>query len=303
MPSDSHKDIYLLPFVCDAGAQLRGTERGPAEAKKRGLQKQIEAHWPLDPESLHARYAKSYGSLPPIGSDDRREVVLKACRDMADSVEKAVHAGALPVTLGGDHSMAMGSIAGFARAKNAQGKIGVIWVDAHADLHTPDTTPSNALHGMPLAALLGLGDEGFCGISGGPPVLKPEHFVYIGLRSTELEEEGRIASMGIQAFRMPDVQRIGVQAAFEKAFDLLKDRVEYLILSIDLDAFDPSDAPAVGSPEPGGLRYHEVAEALKNITRRRHFDMIEIAEYNPTLPGADQTYTVLEAVLKAALGR
>lgn len=307
MLSDHRKTIHLLPFICDAGAQIRGTQGGPVEAQKRGLKQHLEAFgydasWPLDPQLLHGEYTQKYKSLPVIGSPERREIVLQFCRDMSEQVERSMQAGALPVTLGGDHAMAMGSIAGFARATNGHGRIGVIWVDAHADLHTPDTTPSQALHGMPLAALMGLGDHEFCGLGGVRPVLNPQHLAYIGLRSTEPEEETRIRDMGIHTFRMANVERLGVQGAFEKAFELISPQVDYLLLSVDLDAFDPSEAPAVGSPEPDGLAHAEVVQAIAAIAQKRAFDMIEIAEFNPTLPGADETYTVLKNVLKVALG-
>jgi arginase len=307
MLSDHRKTIHLLPFICDAGAQMRGTQDGPVESQKRGLQQHLEAlgydsSWPIDPQLLHDQYAQKYKSLPVIGSVERREIVLQACRDMAAQVERSMQTDALPVTLGGDHAMAMGSIAGFARATKGHGRIGVIWVDAHADLHTPDTTPSQALHGMPLPALMGLGDPEFCEVVGGRPVLNPQHLAYIGLRSTEPEEETRIRDMGIHAFRMTDVERIGVQGVFDRAFELISPQVDYLVLSIDLDAFDPRFTPAVGSPEPDGLDPRPVAEALRTIAQKHPFGMIEIAEFNPTLPGADETYDVLLATLKAALG-
>lgn len=295
------KQISLIPFVCGAGAKKGGTERGPAEVKKRGLHNDLSAAWQTDPEALYLREQEFYKNLPPLGSEERRAAVLKHCREIADGVERAVEAGALPVTIGGDHSMAAGSIAGFARANDAFGRIGVIWIDAHSDIHTPDTTPSKTYHGMPVAALLGLGDKEFATIGGVSPVLRPEHIVYIGLRSTEAAENRRISDLGIHSFTMKEISGADMKKVFAKALKAISKNIDYLILSIDLDAFDPAEAPAVGSPEQGGLHAKEILAALDHLTNLRVPDMVEIVEFNPDLEGAEQTYQLLKDVLATIL--
>ncbi len=300
------KEIRLIPFVCGAGAQISGTERGPAEIKKHGLQSALgstwrKVAWQEDPEVLYEQQRAFYKNLPPLGSAERKQFVLENCRHVAEQVELAVKSGAMPVTLGGDHSIAAGSIAGFARAHDAHGRIGVIWIDAHADLHTMETSPSKTYHGMPLASLLGLGDKDFATIGGENPVLKPEHVVYIGLRSTEAEEDQRIKEMGIKAFSMEDIGVDETNDVFQEALDSISKDVDYLILSIDLDAFDPLDAPAVGSPETGGFNREEVLQALALLTQKRLPDMVEVVEFNPDLPGADKTYALLRDILSVTL--
>ncbi len=300
------KEVRLIPFVCGAGAQQPGTVRGPAEMQKQGLESALasswrQVAWHQDPSKLYEQEIGAHKNLPPLGSVERRAIVLKHGRRIARNVEKVVKSGAMPVTLGGDHSMAAGSIAGFARAKNAHGRIGLIWVDAHGDIHTPDTSLSKAYHGMPVASLLGLGDRDFATIGGEGPVLKPQNVVYIGLRSTENAEDRRISDLGIHAFSMKDISGGDMKEIFHRALKSISKDMDYLVLSIDMDAFDPATAPAVGSPAAGGFQREEMLEALKHLARLRAPDMIEVVEFNPDLEGAQKTYALLEDVLKAAL--
>ncbi|MGB4057039.1 MAG: arginase [Alphaproteobacteria bacterium] len=301
------RQVRLIPFVCGAGAKLAGSERGPVEIKKHGLQAELssawrQVAWQEDPEILYLRERDMMAALPPLGSPERRIVVLDHCRDIADRVEAVVRSGAMPVTLGGDHSMAAGTIAGFARAKNAHGRIGVIWIDAHGDIHTPETSPSKAIHGMPVASLLGIGDKDFSMIGGAVPVLRPEHIAYLGLRSTEPEEDERIRAMGIRAYAMKDISPACTEEVFNQAWEVVTQGTDYFVLSIDLDAFDPEEASSVGSPEPGGFKKAETLAALGKLAAKRMPDMIEIVEFNPAMGDADKTYALLRDILKALLG-
>lgn len=300
------KLISLIPSVFGAGAQIPGTELGPVEMKKHGLERRLgeaglHAAWYRDPEALYQQQQASYEKLPALGTPERSESVLKNCRSIARDVKEATESDLLPVTLGGDHSMAAGTIAGFAQAKKAHGRIGLIWVDAHSDIHTPETSHSQALHGMPVASLLGLGDKKFATIGGAEPVLKPQNVVYIGLRSTEPEENRRISDLGIHAFNMAEISGADMKKVFSKALKAISKDIDYLVLSIDLDAFDPGTAPAVGSPEAQGFKREEILGALRDLSKLRAPDMVEVVEFNPRLAGAEQTYALLEDVLKAAL--
>ncbi len=302
----SIRKISLIPYVCGAGASLSGTEQGPAVIKQHGLEKDLSTAkhlvtWSEDPEKIYEQERGLYKNLPPLGSKERHDFVLRHVRAISTSVEHAVKSGAFPVTIGGDHSMAAGTIAGLARAKNAHGRIGVIWVDAHGDIHTPETSPSKAYHGMPLAALLGFGDKDFASLGGPEPVLRPENIVYMGLRSTEKEENRRISDLGIHAFSMKDITGGDLQKIFLRALKTIAKNIDYLVLSIDLDAFDPSDAPAVGSPEKGGFHRDEMLKALAALTKKRAPDMIEIVEFNPAQGGAEKTYELLRDILKTLL--
>lgn len=303
--SDTRKKIELIPFTCGAGAQRTGCEKGPSFIKQAGLQKDLgetlEVSWQVDPDEDYAREVSSYENLPALGSAERRAFVLEKCIELSHRVEQAVKRNVFPVTIGGDHVMAAGSIAGFARAKKAQGRVGVVWVDAHTDINSWATSPSQAIHGMPIAALLGLmGDDAFSGIGGERPVLKPENLAYVGLRSVDPGEEEILQKLGIKMFRMKNIRQNNVQDVLQQAFDHVSLHSDHIVLSIDMDSFDPRIVSSVGSPEKKGLRRKDVLQALKSL-RTDKLGMIEIAEFNPTRGKPETSYRLLVSVLKTAL--
>ena len=307
MPKRRYSEIRLIPYVCGAGASVAGSERGPVDMKSFGLENDLDVaasvRWHVDPAALYEAQKHFYTNLPPLGSEERRSIVLENCRAIADMVEDAVREGALPVTLGGDHSMAAGTVAGFARAKNAHGRVGLIWIDAHPDINTPESSKSHAYHGMPIAALLGLGDKDFAHIGGSWAVLEPENIVFIGLRDIDPPEESMIRQMGIKTYIMKDIPEGPgyVTGVMKKALAALKKRVDYLVVSIDLDAFDPRYVPSVGTPVTDGFNKQEVLDALRYLALARPPDMVEVVEYNPGLGGAAETYEVLRDVLNTIL--
>ena len=302
-----YKEIRLIPYVCGAGASTAGSEAGPVQLKAQGLENDLQVNapvrWHADPAALYESQKDFYAHLPPLGSEERRAHVLDHCRKVADMVEAAVKDGAFPVTLGGDHSMAAGTVAGFARAKGAAGRVGLIWIDAHPDINTPESSKSHAYHGMPIAALLGMGDKDFAHIGGPQAVLEPENIVFIGLRDIDPPEESLIRQMGIKTYIMKDIPEGAgyVTGVMKKAVAALKKRVDYLVVSIDLDAFDPRYAPSVGTPVTDGFNKQEVLDALRYLALARPPDMVEVVEYNPNLGGATQTYEVLRDVLNTIL--
>ena len=295
----------LIPFVCGAGASMPGCEQGPVAMKRRGLAdalaaRGLDCRWAADPEDIYAAAdgAAAHKHLPPPGDPARDALVLRHCAALRDHVVAAVRAGDTPVTLGGDHAMAAGSVAGLAMAKGAHGRIGVLWIDAHADINTPATSPSQALHGMPVAALLGKGQAAFAALGGErQPVLRPEHVFYMGLRDVDDGEADAMELMGIGHLTARQVMDMGYEKAFAVALDRISEGTDYLFLSLDLDVFDPAIAPAVGTPVPGGFRRGDFLPALADVVARNTFAGFEIAEYNPVLPGADETYDLLTQVL------
>lgn len=301
-----NKDICLIPFVCGAGAGIAGCEHGPGVLYDLGLSDALsnrERHvsWDDNPHHLYKTQEHYYRNLPRLGTPERQRIVVENCRYIADRVEAVVKDGALPVTIGGDHSIAAGSMAGFAKAKSAHGRIGVIWVDAHADINTCRTSTSQAYHGMPLAALLGRGDPEFAHIGGRDPVLQPQNIAYIGLRDVDPAEVDVIKELGIRAYDIEDVQRRGALAVFEEALVHIGQSSDYLVLSIDLDAFDPELAPAVGTPVAAGLRRKEMLLVYRRLSKNHKIDMIELVELNPTLKGAEETAILAMNVLKILL--
>lgn len=301
------RNFSLIPFVCSAGGQVVGSERAGLDLQQAGLTDHlrdagIPIDWFADPAEIHGMPygGEAHKMLAPLGSDGRKDVVLWHCRWLRDQVEQAVKSGALPVTIGGDHSMALGSLGGLAAATRSQGGAGLIWIDAHADINTPDTSPSQALHGMPIAALLGMGDPDYVGVAGNEPVLRPEHLVYIGLRDVDPGEQNYISELGINTFTMEDIKRLGINKVLELASEIIEP-TPVKALSIDLDAFDPYEVPSVGSPAPGGLEVAETLPALRRLVADTAFDLIEISEYNPALGDRERTRTFIRELMKALL--
>lgn len=288
----------LIPYLCGAGASRPGCQYGPVDLKNHNFENRLrEAGYPVHgwlagPEELaktikHGPTAQK--NLPPLGSDARKEIVLYHCRKLADDVENVIRNNALPITIGGDHSMAAGSVAGLVRAKQGHRKTGLIWIDAHPDLNTDETSPSGALHGMPIAALLGLGDPDFAGLSGPKPALRPDHIFYIGIRDIDDGEKTYIKDHNIPRLTGADVRKQGIAQAIDTALKTLRPKVDHLALSFDLDSLDPADAPAVGTPVEGGIPLNDLVPVWQQILREVPFDLIEIAEFNPSLQGVNRT--------------
>lgn len=298
----------LIPFVCSAGASVLGTERACLDLSEHNViehlsNQGVDVSWHIDPHEIYdlKQGKRAHEQMPALGTPERQKLVIWHCEQIKKHVKSAVEAGHVPVTLGGDHAMAMGSIAGLAEACNAHGRIGVLWVDAHADLNTRKTSPSMAYHGMPLAALLGLGDPDFVRLGGDKPVLNPAHIYYMGIRDIDPGEQERLDDMQIRHMSVEEIEA-DYEAAFERAVQELAEQTDYLFLSLDLDSLDPQDAPAVGSPSPGGLRKDALLPALKSATKKYNFSGYEIVEYNPALNGADQTRTLIFDLLDTVLG-
>lgn len=301
------KKIRLVPYVCGAGASTLGAEQGPVDLFDYGLVDKlalsgVDVDWFENPHDLYDsdKGAAAHSGLPPLGAKERRDLVLWHARRFSGRVEEALKGSALPVTIGGDHSMAAASIAALVRVKNAHGRTGVLWIDAHADINTPETSPSQALHGMPVAALLGMGDPDFAALCGGTePALKPENICYVGLRDVDAGETAYMAELGIKAFYMQDIKEKGLDAVMKEACAHIARHADYLFLDLDVDGLDPSDAPATGTPVVGGIKKADFLPALEQIVRDYDFSAFEIAEYNPTLPDKETTRQTICDVLRS----
>ena len=192
--------------------------------------------------------------------------VQEVCAALAERVCKTVRDGALPFVVGGDHSCAIGTWRGVAEALRARGRLGLIWIDAHMDAHSPLSSPSGALHGMPLACLLGFGDSGLIDASGGPALL-PQHVCLVGVRSFEAEECALLERLGVRVFSMDEIEQRGIADVLREAHAIVSQGTAGFGITLDIDALDPADAPGVGTPEPGGLRAAALAHALTTLQR------------------------------------
>ena len=228
-------------------------------------------------------------------------IVASYCQEIAETVYEVVREGKLFTVLGGDHSCAIGTWSGAYRALRGQGRFGMIWVDAHMDSHTTTTSHSGAIHGMPLAALLGHGDPTLTRIGAAEPKLLPQNVALIGVRSYEPEEAELLESLGVRIFYIEEVQRRGLTACFEEALTIARRNTLAYGVSIDLDAIDPSDAPGVGSPEPNGLRGDELIDALSLVKDSDDLLGLEIVELNPNRDQRDKTAKLASQLLLAAI--
>jgi arginase len=220
-------------------------------------------------------------------------------RRVAGAVATSMQAGHFPLVLGGDHSLSAGSIRGAAKQK----RLGVIWVDAHADFNTHETTPSGNIHGMPLAALCGMGDNRLvCLWDETPPILDPRRVAVIGARDLDPGEKRNLREAGVMVQSMEQVDRIGMVAAIEKAIDRISRDVDGIYLSFDMDALDPRHAPGVGTPVQGGLTFREAHLACEVVAETGKLVGMDLVEVNPILDIQNQTAILAVEFIRSALG-
>ena len=274
----THMDLIGAAIGC--GAQDDGCKDGPRALLQAGALARLQtpnAHAALvhDIELAtsagHSRSAR-LAALPGVAGFSRA---------LADATAHSVHAQHVPVVIGGDHSCAIGTWSGVANALRPQGSLGLIWIDAHLDSHTPQTSDSGAIHGMPLAALLGHGAPTLTEIRDAAPKLLPQHVVVIGARSYEPAERALLDQLGVRVIDAEEVARIGLRAVMADAVRMVTSGTTAFGVTLDLDAFDPAVAPGVGSPEPGGLTGQDMTQALAACARDARFVAFELVEYNP----------------------
>jgi len=270
--------VAFIGFASGWGAQIRETEKGPDSFFSSGVLSSLPFSWCWK-ETLYPKKSVQEQCLPP--GPLTLPYIEDLCRRTAESVAQVIQNKEFPVVIGGDQSVSAGTWAGVAHAFKAKEKFGLIWFDAHMDAHTLETTPSQAYHGMPLAALLGHGDPELVNILENGPVLSPEHICLIGVRSYEEGEAALLKQLGVRIYYMTEVEERGFNTVFQEALVHVKKGTQGFGLSIDLDSFDPQDAPGVGSPEPGGLRVSEVLPFLSGLHQDPSFKALEIVEYNP----------------------
>lgn len=230
--------------------------------------------------------------------------IRQACERLRDKVAEILGAGRMPVVLGGDHSIAMGTIAGLARFFRGRGeKIGLIWLDAHGDMNTAETTPSGNIHGMPLAVALGLGVGSLVELGGTPPMVEAARAAVVGLRDVDAAERKNLKASGIRAFTMRDIDERGMRAVMEEAIQRAVSGTAGIHVSFDLDGVDPELAPGVGTPAPGGLSYREAHLAMEMLADTGKVVSAELVEVNPILDHRNGTARLGVDLLTSLLGK
>jgi arginase len=291
------KVVNILGAPLDLGAARRGVDMGPSAIRYAGLQERLESIGLEVTDSGNV-----VAELPEVASeqDERARylpTILRSCAQIAGRVAELATSGATPLVLGGDHSIAMGTLAGL---HSAFGPGGVLWVDAHGDLNRPSTSPSGNVHGMPLAAALGQCGFALDGFDG-PPWLDPTRTVLIGIRSLDPGERALVKELGLTVFTMADIDRRGIPNVMEQALLVVKG-ARFVHLSLDLDVCDPEIAPGVGTPVKGGLSYREAHLAMELMAEAEVLTSIEIVEVNPILDHADETGLLAVELAASALG-
>jgi len=283
-------DVRLIGVPMDLGADRRGVDMGPSAIRYAGLDARLESldHEVTDAGNVAVPPPETRDpdvGPPPEGRAKFLEETAEVSRDLREEVEAALADGAFPLALGGDHSIAIGSVGGSATA----GSTGVVWFDAHADFNTPETTPSGNVHGMPLSALLG--DGYFDGREwANAPTVSEENVAIVGLRSVDDRERERLNDSDVTGYTMGDIDERGFAAVCEEAFEVATDGTDGIHVSFDMDLVDPEEAPGVGTPVRGGITYREAHTAMDHVDER--FDDIrsmDVVEVNPILDSHNRT--------------
>ena len=298
------KPVHIIGVPLDLGGGRRGVDMGPSAFRIARLGEQVAAL---------GRPVADKGNLPaPIAEtqqavDHRKKfigAIESVCRALHETCLESLRVGALPLVLGGDHSLAAGSVAASAEwVRAATSKpMGVIWVDAHGDMNTPDTTTSGNVHGMPLAALLGHEPRELAAIGATPSAL-PEHTVLVGIRNLDEEEKDQIRASGVHVFTMKDIDRDGIAKVAERAIALAAAGTGGIHVSFDLDVCDPTVAPGVGTPVKGGLDYRESHMIMEIVADSQRLVALDLVEVNPTLDIRNTTAEFASELALSALGK
>lgn len=298
------KPVHIIGVPLDLGAGRRGVDMGPSALRIAGIGDQIAAI---------GRTVVDKGDLPaPIPETQRpadkhkkyAKDIAKVCQKLYDVALKSLDAGALPLVLGGDHSLAAGSVAASAEwvQHTASQPLGLIWVDAHGDMNTPATTTSGNVHGMPLAALLGNEPVELASIGASPSVL-PQHTVLVGIRNLDEKEKEQIRQSGVHVFTMKDIDRDGIARVAERAIAIAADGTGGVHVSFDMDVCDPAIAPGVGTAVKGGLDYREAHMVMEMVADSRRLVALDLVEINPTLDLRNTTAELAAELALSALGK
>ncbi len=296
--------VRLIGVPLDLGSDYQGANLGPAAIRIAGFQEKIEelGHEVYDDGDLAVPPRKSL----PVGAPNAKflDTIQKVATDLCERVCQALSESAFPVVIGGDHAMAIGTIAGVSKFFKQRGqKIGLIWIDAHADINTPETSPSGNLHGMPLATVLGMGRPELVNIGGTGAKLLPEHVHLIAIRSVDKGEKTLLKKMGVNFYTMTDIDKRGIQEIISKASAHLVKSVDAIHISLDLDGLDPDIAPGVATPVKGGLDYREAHLIMETIAETGKLASMEVAEDNPILDIRNRTAETAVELIQSALGK
>ena len=304
MNEQKQQTISIIGFPMDLGSGRRGVDMGPSALRIAGLETKLEQlgykvedTGDIDIEIME-RQKLSNPKLRYLNE------ILKTSKVLASRVEKVLEQNKFPLCIGGDHSMAIGTIAGISSyCKKNKLTLGVIWIDAHTDMNTDETTPSGNIHGMPLAASMGLGNSELVNFYGFSPKLKPENCAIIAARSIDIEERKIIKKLNPAVYTMSDVDKLGIHRIISRVLKQFKEKVDHIHVSFDVDSVDPNFAPGVGTPVPGGINYREAHLLMEAIAECGCMSSLEIAEVNPILDVHNSSAVFAADLVASSMGQ
>lgn len=299
MKPEINNNLSIISVPIDLGAGTRGVNLGPEAIKYAGLIKRLE-NIGYSVEDRCDIPVNKKAAVTVAGSNLKNlNIVAEVNEKLCAEVSSAMSEGKFPLVIGGDHSIAIGTISGVLQHKK---NLGVIWFDAHGDINTPQTSPSGNIHGMPIAVLLGMGDESLTSIGGKDAVLKKENIVYIGSRDLDAGERTALKSLGIKVFTMHEIDDMGIKNVMTEAIRIAGEGTDGIHVSFDLDVLDPEVAPGTGTKVPGGMGYREAHYALELIARSEKLVSAEFVEVNPLLDHENMTAKATVALAGSLLG-
>jgi arginase len=296
--------VRIIGVPMDLGQSRRGVDMGPSALRGAGLQARIKqlGNQVEDIGNLEVKQPEEM----QIGEKRAKylQEIAETCKDLATNVEKSLGEGFLPLVLGGDHSIAAGVAAGVsAFFRKDKKQIGYLWLDAHGDMNTPDSSPSGNVHGMPLAAIMGYGAPELVDLLGFKPKAEPGNIVIVGARDLDAQERKIVKKSGIHVFTMRDIDERGMREVMSDALKYCLDDTAGIAVSLDMDFVDPSDAPGVGTPVRGGVTYREAHLAMEMIADSEAMVSLEIVEINPIIDEHNRTALLGVELVLSALGK
>jgi arginase len=296
--------IRILGVPMDLGSGRRGVDMGPSAIRIAGIAEKLRSlgHSVVDDGDIVTKTPEQQ----KIKDEKLRYLpeVARAATILASKVQKIFEHGDFPLVLGGDHSIAIGTISGLAEVcRKQKKKLGVLWVDAHGDMNTPQTSPSGNIHGMPLAACIGMGPLELTSIGGDFQKVEPENVFLIAVRELDPGEKSNIKKSRINVFTMEDIDKHGVHRVMAQVLRRLAQKTDFLHVSLDLDAVDPSVAPGVGTPVKGGLDYREAHLIMETLAESGRLSSFEVVEVNPILDNRNQSAEFAVELIQSAFGK
>ena len=302
--SKTEKPVHIVNVPLDLGASRRGTDAGPSAFRIAGLRKAISG----------LGYTISEETDIPVPIMETRQLedsnarfkdeILSVCVQLAEQTKDILNSGETPLVIGGDHSIAMGTVSGASAHFRQEGKkVGLIWFDAHGDMNLPETTPSGNIHGMPLAHLLGYGDPQLSSILAADPAVAPENVALIGIRDIDRVEREFINRSGINAFTMRDIDQLGMSEVSRRALEIVNADTAGFHVSFDLDGCDPEVIPGSGTLVPGGVSFREAHLLLEECASNGRMTSMEVVELNPFLDQANISAERAVTLIQSAFGR